>query len=419
MERSSRVVITGLGAVTPLGTGTEATWEGLMAGRSAASHIRRFDASRFAVKICCQVTGFDPLEFMDYRDARRFDRLVQYAVGAASEALARSGLDLEHADLDRVGVLVGTGFGGMETISHGFEALLTRGPMRVNPLTGAMMLPDMPSGQVSIVFGLRGPNFSISSACATGANAIGEAAEVIRRGDADVMVAGSTEAGVTPLGLAAFHRTGALSTRNDEPERASRPFDALRDGFVFGEGAGVLVLEEREHALARGAPLLAELTGYGATSDAFHVSAPLEDGSGAARAMALALRKAGLEPDDVDYVNAHGTSTPLNDAAETRAIKTVFGEAAYSVPISSTKSMHGHLMGAAGAVEAVITVLTMLRGVIPPTINYEVPDPECDLDYVPNVPRPAAGPIRHAITNSFGFGGHNASLVISLCDDLR
>jgi len=419
MERSSRVVITGLGAVTPLGTGTEATWEGLMAGRSAASHIRRFDASQFAVKICCQVAGFDPLVFMDYRDARRFDRLVQYAVGAASEALAHSGLDLADTDLDRVGVLIGTGFGGLETISHGFEALLTRGPMRVNPLTGAMMLPDMPSGQVSIVFGLRGPNFSVSSACATGANAIGEAAEVIRRGDADVMVTGSTEAGVTPLGLAAFHRTGALSTRNDEPERASRPFDALRDGFVFGEGAGVLVLEEREHALARGAPLLAELTGYGATSDAFHISAPLEDGAGAARAMALALRKAGLAPDDVDYVNAHGTSTLLNDIAETRAIKTVFGETAYSVPISSTKSMHGHLMGAAGAVEAVITVLTMLRGVIPPTINYEVPDPECDLDYVPNVPRPAAGPIRHAITNSFGFGGHNASLAISRCDDVH
>jgi 3-oxoacyl-[acyl-carrier-protein] synthase II len=416
MERPVRVVITGLGAVTPLGTGIEAVWSSILASRSSASRIRRFDPSDFAVQICCHVSDFDPLTVMDYRDVRRFDRLVQYAVGAALQAVDQAALDTGHVDLDRVGVLIGTGFGGMETISTGFEALLTRGPMRVSPLTGAMMLPDMCSGQVAILLGARGPNFSVASACATGANAIGEASEVIRRGDADVMVAGSSEAGITPLGLAAFHRTGALSTRNDEPERASRPFDKLRDGFVFGEGAGVMILEALDHAVARGARPLAELVGYGATADAFHVSAPLEDGSGAARAMELALAKAGASPADVGYINAHGTSTPLNDVSETRAIKLVFGDGAYRVPVSSTKGMHGHLMGAAGSVEAVITVLTILNDVLPPTINYEVPDPECDLDYVPNKPRPASAPIRLALTNSFGFGGHNASLAIARFD---
>jgi 3-oxoacyl-[acyl-carrier-protein] synthase II len=304
-------------------------------------------------------------------------------------------------------VVIGSGIGGLETIQEGFETLVEKGPMRVNPLTGAMMLPDMPSGQVAITFGARGPNFCVVSACATGSNAVGEAAEIIRRGDADVMFAGSAEAGITPFALSAFHRTGAMSTRNDDPAHASRPFDALRDGFVFGEGAGLLVLESLDHALERGATPLALVAGYATTADAYHVSAPLEDGSGAAAAMHRTLEKGRIDPSEIDYINAHGTSTPLNDASETRAIKTVFGERAYEIPVSSTKSMHGHLMGAAGGVEAAITVLTILRRVLPPTINYEVPDPECDLDYVPNVPRPVER-VRAAISNSFGFGGHNA-----------
>lgn len=402
--------------VSPLGTGIEAVWSGLMEARSTARRITQFDASEFAVRISCPVAGFDPLAVMDHRDARRFDRLVQYAVGAARQASEQAGLDLGAVDCHRVGVLMGAGMGGLETLSEAMQVLLERGPMRVSPLTGAMMLPDMCAGQVAILLGARGPNYCVASACATGGNAIGEAAEVIRRGDADVMLAGSSEAGVTPLGVAAFHRTGALSTRNDDPERASRPFDGLRDGFVFGEGAGVLVLERLDHALARGARPLAELAGYGATADAFHVSAPLEDGSGSARAMTLAIRKAGAVPTDVDYINAHGTSTRLNDAAETRAIKLALGEHAYRIPISSTKGMHGHLMGAAGSVEAVITMLTMLHDVLPPTINQEVPDPECDLDYVANTPRSAVRPIRLALSNSFGFGGHNASLAIARYD---
>jgi 3-oxoacyl-[acyl-carrier-protein] synthase II len=301
--------------------------------------------------------------------------------------------------------------GGLVTVSAGFDALWNKGPMRVNPITGAMMLPSMAAGQVSIAYGARGPNFSIASACATGANAVGEAFEIVRRGDADVMIAGATEAGITPFGLAAFHRIGAMSTRNDDPKRASRPFDKERDGFVFAEGAGVLVLETLDRARRRGARPLAELAGYGATADAFHVSAPLDDGSGAAGAMRLAIAKAGLTPDDVDHINAHGTSTPLNDLSETRAIKAVFGDRAYRLPISATKGMHGHLMSAAGAVEAVITVLTLQHGVYPATINQEVPDPECDLDYVPNRARSADRPIAVALSNSFGFGGHNACLL--------
>jgi 3-oxoacyl-[acyl-carrier-protein] synthase II len=415
MERR-RVVVTGMGAVTPLGTGIDSVWSGIMAARSTATRIDLFDPAEFAVRICCPVDGFDPLEAMDYRDVRRFDRLVQYAVASARQAVAHAGLDMAAEDPDQVGVLVGAGLGGLDTISAGCEALLTRGPMRVNPLTGAMMLPDMCAGQIAILLGARGPNFCVASACATGGTAIGEAAEVIRRGDADVMVAGSSEAGITPFGVAAFHRTGALSARNDDPKHASRPFDKLRDGFVFGEGAASLILEDLDHALARGARPLAELVGYGATADAFHVSAPRDDGSGMARAMAMALRKAGKVPADVHYINAHGTSTVLNDAAETKAIKLLFGDHAYRVPVSSTKSMHGHLMGAAGSVEAVITVLAIVNGVFPPTINYEVPDPACDLDYVPNTPRPAAEPIRLALSNSFGFGGHNATLALARYD---
>jgi 3-oxoacyl-[acyl-carrier-protein] synthase II len=406
-----RVVVTGIGLVTPLGVGREPTWRALLAGTSSGRRITRFDASDFAVQIACEVSDFDPSVAMDYREARRFDRLVQFALVATHEAVAQSGLAVTPHNADRIGVLIGAGIGGLETIAAGFETLLSRGPRRVNPLTGAMMLPNMPAGQVSITYGVRGPNFAISSACATGANAIGEAFEIIRRGDADVMFAGATEAGITPFALAAFHRVGAMSTRNDDPEHASRPFDRTRDGFVFGEGCGMLVLESLAHALDRGATPLVELAGYGATADAFHVSAPLEDGAGAARAMQLAIAKAGLTPDDVDHVNAHGTGTPLNDLAETRAIKTVFGERAYRIPVSATKSMHGHLMGAAGAAEAGIAALTVARGIIPPTINLSAPDPECDLDYVPWHARAAQAPIRAALSNSFGFGGHNAVLV--------
>lgn len=408
---TTRVVVTGMGVITPLGTGLERTWEGLMAGRPTAQRIDRFDPSEFNVQICCEVHDFDPREWMDYREARRFDRIVQFSVATTRQALRQAGFEVTKANAERVGVVFGTGIGGLGTVHQGYVDLFERGPMRVNPLTGAMMLPDMTSGQVSIEIGALGPNFNVVSACATGSHAVGEAWEVVRRGDADVMIAGATEAGITPFGLAAFHRSGAMSTHNDDPPRACRPFDNRRDGFVVGEGAGALLLERLDHALARGARPLAEIVGYGLSADAHHVSAPLEDGSGAARALRMALAKAHLGPADIHYVNAHGTGTRLNDASETRALKTVLGAHAYQVPVSSTKSMTGHLMGAAGAAEAVITILTMQRGRIPPTINYGEPDPDCDLDYVPNQARDAVAPIEAAVSNSFGFGGHNACLV--------
>ncbi len=407
----NRVVVTGIGAITPVGLGVEETWRNIVAGKSGARRISRFDTSDFAVQIACEVDGFDPSQWMSYREARRFDRIVQFAVASTSMAVEQAQLEIGPDLQDRAGVLIGTGIGGLLTIHESFEALFEKGPMRVNPLTGVMMLPDMASGQVSIMLGARGPNFCVNAACATGAYAIGEASEIIRRGDADVMVTGATEAGMSPFGLAAFHRTGAMSTRNDEPERASRPFDKLRDGFVFGEGTGVVVLERLDHALGRGARPLVELAGYGATADAYHVSAPPEDGYGAARAMRLALQKAGVGLDEVDYINAHGTSTLLNDVSETAAIKSVFGARAYEIPVSSTKSMHGHLLGAAGGVEAVLTILAITENEIPPTINQEEPDPECDLDYVPNESRVPDSPIRVAMSNSFGFGGHNACLL--------
>lgn len=411
-----RVVVTGIGMVTPLGVTVDDAWASALEGTSCAGLITRFDTSGFKVRIACEIDDFDPTRYMDYREARRFDRLVQLAVATALQATEAAGLEMSEEDPDRVGVLIGTGIGGLETIQAGFEALTARGPMRVNPLTGAMMLPDMPAGQVGITLGARGPNFAVSSACATGAHALGEAFEIVRRGDADVMLAGAAEAGLTSFGLSAFHRTGAMSTNNEDPAHACRPFDANRDGFVFGEGAAMFVLESLDHAVTRGASPIAEMGGYGATADAYHVSAPLEDGAGAARAMRLAIEKAGVTPDDVDYINAHGTATLLNDVSETRAIKSVLGERAYDVPVSSTKSMHGHMLGAAGAVEAALAVLALERGVIPPTINYEVPDPECDLDYVPNVARPVDAPLRCVMSNSFGFGGHNASLLFKRHD---
>ena len=407
---SNRVVITGMGTITPLGLDVETTWRNLLAGKSGAGPLTHFDPSPFLTQIACEVKGFDPEDYMSRKDARRLDRYIQFAIASTAQALEQARLTIDESNTDDVGVIIGSGIGGLLTMDKGYHDFFEKGPMRVSPLTGPMMISNMAAGQIAITFGAAGPNFCVVSACATGSNVLGEASEIIRRGDAVAVIAGGSETPFVPFGMAAFHRTGALSRRNDEPERASRPFDAQRDGFVFGEGGGVMILESLEYALNRGAKPLAEMVGYGATSDAFHVSAPAEGGSGVAKSMRKALKKAGLAPTDVDYVNAHGTSTILNDLNETKAIKTVFGDYAYQVPISSTKSMTGHLMGAAGAVEAIVCVKTIQEGIIHPTINYEYPDPECDLDYVPNVARPAD--VKIALSNSSGFGGHNATIVI-------
>ncbi len=405
-----RVVVTGTGVITPLGLDADTLWENLLAGKTCASRITRFDPSEFLVQIACETNDFDPLKYMSRKDARRFDRLAQFAIACTQEAVRQSCLEITQENANAIGVVFGTAIGGLETIHQGYLTLFEKGPMRVNPLTGAMMLPDMASGQIAIEFGVRGPNYCVVSACATGTTALGEAAELVRSGRADVVIAGAADAPMTPFALAAFHRTGAMSTRNDDPAHASRPFDAKRDGFVFGEGAGAMVIESLEHARARGANILAEIVGYGASADAYHISAPAEDGIGAVLSMQRALEDAGLQPEDIDYINAHGTSTILNDISETRAIKRVFGEYAYQVPISSTKSMTGHTMGAAGAVEAIVCIKTIQSGIIHPTINYEYPDPECDLDYVPNEPRRAD--VRTVLSNSFGFGGHNATIIL-------
>lgn len=404
-----RVVVTGIGLVTPLGLTAEETWEALTAGRCGIGPITLFDAQGFDSRIAGEVKGFDPLRYMDRKEARRADRFTQFAVAAAQEALSQSSIDLSEDGGRRVAVIVGTAMGGIMTLAEEYEQLRTKGPGRVSPFLMPMMLPDMASGQLSIRLGARGPNLALVSACASGADAIGEAANLIARGEADAALAGGSEAPITPISVAGFAAAKALSTRNDDPATASRPFASGRDGFVIAEGCGMLVLEAEEHARERGARILAELAGYAATSDAYHVTQPDERGDGAVRAMQLALERAGLRPDDVNYINAHGTSTPLNDRMETLAIKRVFGEYAYHVPISSTKSMMGHLLGAAGAVEAGVCVLAIDRGVVPPTANYVEPDPECDLDYVPNVARPAVVDV--AMTNSFGFGGHNSCLV--------
>lgn len=411
-DNTHRVVVTGMGAITPLGNSVEKLWANLLAGRSGVRRITRFDPTPFAVQIAAEVQDFnveDYAEYIDRKEARRIDLFIQYTIAATAEALKHAGLKIDESNADEVGALIGSGIGGLRTMEESARTLFEKGPMRVSPFTGPYMIPNMAAGEVAIIFGARGPNFSIASACATGTHSIGEAYEIVKRGDAQAMITGGTEAPLTELGLAAFHRTQAMSTRNDDPAHASRPFDAKRDGFVFGDGAGILIFESFESATARGARILAEVVGYAATDDAYHISAPAEGGAGAARAMRRALKKAGLKPEEVDYVNAHGTSTPLNDAAETAAIKTVFGEYAYKIPISSTKSMLGHLLGAAGAVEAIATVKTIETGMIHPTINYEFPDPLCDLDYVPNRARSAS--VRVAMSNSFGFGGHNATIV--------
>jgi 3-oxoacyl-[acyl-carrier-protein] synthase II len=407
---NNRAVITGLGLVTPLGNDVPTTWDGLVAGRSGVGPITHFDASDYSARIAAEVKGFDPAALFGHRDARRMDRFTQFAVAAAGQALDDSGLSLTASNAHRVGAIIGSGIGGIISVLEQAEVLRTRGPRRVSPFLIPMMLPDTAPGQVAITYGLKGPNFAVISACATGANAIGEAAEVIRRGAADAMLAGGAEAGIVPLAFAGFTVMQAVSTRNDEPERASRPFDATRDGFVMGEGGGVVVLESETHARARGARIYAEIVGYGATADAYHITAPEETGEGAARAMQVALDQAGLAPEQIDYLNAHGTSTVLNDKGETAAIKAVFGDCAYQLPVSSTKSMTGHLLGGAGAVEAVFCALALNEGVLPPTINYEHPDPECDLDYVPNEARRVTVDV--AMSNSFGFGGHNACLIL-------
>lgn len=405
-----RVVITGVGVVTPLGIGKEPFWEGLVAGRSGVGPVTQFDASRLDTRIAAEVKEFDPTQFMDRKDARRMDRFAQFAVAAARLALEDGAVDLDRIDRDRAGVLIGSGIGGIHSLEENCRALFEKGPGRVSPFFVPMMIPDMASGQVSIHFGLRGHNSCSVTACASGTHSIGDAFRVVQRGDADLMLTGGTEAAVTELSMAGFSAARALSTRNDEPERASRPFDADRDGFVLGEGAGVLILEELQHALNRGAHIYAEVIGYAATADAYHITAPAPEGDGAARALAQVLRDAEIEPEDVDYINAHGTSTEYNDHFETLAIKKVFGEHAYRLAVSSTKSMTGHLLGAAGGVEAIATALAIERGILPPTINYETPDPNCDLDYVPNEARNAS--VRIAISNSFGFGGHNAVLAL-------
>jgi 3-oxoacyl-[acyl-carrier-protein] synthase II len=408
VDDDQRIVVTGMGVVSALGHNLVDTWEGLSTGRSGVEKIHLFDPHRLSVQIAAQVPNWQPADYMPKKEARRMDRYSQFAVAAAHEAVRHSGLG-HFEGSDRTGVMVGTGIGGIITTEAQFRVLDTRGPERVSPFVVPMMLPNMASGQVSIALGARGPNLAPVSACSSAADALGLAAETIRRGDADIMLAGGAEAPICEMAVAGFAAARALSVRNERPEVASRPFDAERDGFVMGEGAGILVLERADYAQARGAQILAEICGYATVGDAYHITQPAEGGDGGVRAMSMALNNAKIEPADVDYLNAHGTSTPLNDKFETMAIKTVFGESAWDISISSTKSMTAHLLGAAGAIEAVASIQAIREGLIPPTINLEHPDPECDLDYTPNVARKRD--VRVAISNSMGFGGHNACLV--------
>jgi 3-oxoacyl-[acyl-carrier-protein] synthase II len=408
-DRARRVVVTGMGGLCAVGNNAADIWTAIAAGASGIGPITRFDAEGFETRFAGEVKGFDASSVLGRKESRRMDRYTQLAVAASREAVAQSGLDIP-AEATRVGVLVGTGMGGMETFEAGTETLLTQGPKRISPFFVPMMLPNMASGTVSIEVGAKGPNFGTVSACASSAHAIGEAALMIRDGRADAMIAGGGEAAVTRMGIAGFNAMGALSTRNDDPEAASRPFDLERDGFVLAEGAAVLVLEARDHALTRGATILAEILGYGTTDDANHMVQPAPGGEGAARAMNLALADAGISADQIDYINAHGTSTQLNEKLETQAVQRVFGDRAGTVPISSTKSMTGHLLGAAGSLEALITISAMEAGLLPPTINQVTPDPDCALDTIPNVARP--GTITRAMSNSMGFGGHNVSLIL-------
>ena len=406
---NNRVVVTGIGILCPVGLNASSTWEALIAGKSGIDYITLFDPEPFETKFAGEVKGFEPTDYVSRKQARHMDRFVQLAVAASLEAVKQAGIQINPGNQDNIGVIIGSGFGGLLTLSEQIRILWERGPDRVSPFLVPMLLADMASAQVSILLGAKGPNLGTTSACSSGSDAIGTAYEIIRRGDAQAMLAGGSEAAVTPIGIAAFNALRVLSTRNSQPQLASRPFDAEREGFVLSEGAAVLMLEDLSFAQRRGANILAEMIGYGISSDAYHVTQPTEDGEGAVRATQMALNKAGLATTEIDYINAHGTSTPLNDKMETKAIKAVFGDTAYHIPISSTKSMMGHLLGGAGAVEAAICVMVIQHGIIPPTINLTHPDPECDLDYVPNIARQAK--VTTALSNSFGFGGHNSVLV--------
>lgn len=406
--KKRRVVVTGIGAVTPLGNDVDTTWNNIIAGVSGIDLMTRVNRDEYPAKVAAEVKDFNPETFIDKKDARKMDRFTQYAVAASLMAVEDAGLVINEENANRIGVWIGSGIGGMETFEQQFETFLNRGYRRVSPFFVPMMIPDMATGQVSIILGAKGFNSCTVTACATGTNSIGDAFKVIQRGDADAMITGGTEAPITKMAVAGFCANTALST-NPDPKTASRPFDKNRDGFVMGEGAGIIVLEELEHAKARGAKIYAEIVGYGATGDAYHITAPAPAGEGGARAMKMAIKDAGLRPEEIQYINAHGTSTEYNDKYETLAIKEVFGDHAYKLAISSTKSMTGHLLGAAGGIEAIFTVLALKESILPPTINLETPDPECDLDYVPNEARKQE--IDAAISNSFGFGGHNATIV--------
>jgi 3-oxoacyl-[acyl-carrier-protein] synthase II len=406
---SQRVVVTGVGLVTPVGNDTPSSWAAILAGQSGAGPLTRFDHTEFKAHIAAEVKDFDPVRYIGKQDARRMDRFLHFSAAATQEALADANFAMADWDPKRVGVHIGSGIGGVNVLLEQYNILQARGPRRVSPFTVPGLMLNSAAAYVSIMLGARGPAMALSTACATGSHSLGEAAEIIRRGKADAMIAGGSEAAIVGHAAAGFESMGALSTRNDDPLRASRPFDADRDGFIMAEGAGTVILERLDLARARGARIYGELLGYGANADAFHITAPSEDASGTAECMRLALEDAGLIPTDIDYINAHGTSTPLNDASETKAIKLAFGDYAYRLPTSSTKSMTGHLMGAAGAIEAVFCLLAMRDQILPPTINYETPDPVCDLDYVPNQARPAK--VDTVMSNSFGFGGHNGTLI--------
>ncbi len=407
---NNRVVVTGIGVLCPVGLNATSAWENLVAGNSGIDYITLFDTELFETKFAGEVTGFEPTEYVSRKDARHMDRFAQLAVAASLQALEQSGIQISSTNEDDIGIVIGSGIGGLTTLFEQNKILLEKGPDRVSPFLIPMMISDIAAAQVSIVLGVKGPNLCTTSACSSGSYSIGAAYEIIRRSDAQVMIAGGSESIINPIGIAAFNALKALSTRNNEPQLASRPFDAERDGFVISEGAGILILESLAHAQKRGASIMAEIMGYGASGDAYHITQPLANGEGATKAMQLALNKANLTATEIDYINAHGTSTSLNDSMETKAIKTVFGDNAYHIPISSIKSMIGHLIGGAGAVEAVICIMVIQHGVIPPTINLTHPDPECDLDYVPNAARRAK--VTTVLSNSFGFGGHNSVLVL-------
>jgi len=406
---NNRVVVTGMGVISPLGLNLSTTWEALIAGKSGIGYITLFDPEPCETRIAGEVKGFEPTDYINRKDARHMDRFAQLALAASREAMEQSGLQINSGNQDSIGIITGSGIGGLTTLFEQIKVLLEKGPGRVSPFLVPMMISDMAAAQVSIALGVKGPNFCTTSACSSGSDAIGAAYELINRGDTQVMLAGGSEAIINQIGITAFNALKAISTRNNEPQLASRPFDVERDGFVIGEGASILVLESLTHAQKRGAQILAEIIGYGASADAYHITQPVDDGEGAARAIRRAINKAGINANEIDYINAHGTSTPLNDKTETLSIKTVFGDNAYRIPISSTKSMMGHLIGGSGAVEAAICIMAIRHGIIPPTINLTHPDPECDLDYVPNVARRAK--VTTALSNSFGFGGHNSVLV--------